>query len=194
MIFARTACVAFVIFLLFGSSVVSQQSLTKQTERYSPDGSEFTMEVPGRPSSSQNRVFDPNADGFVYRLIEPGKPRIYNFEIKQESRPLFLVSILQISFVERKSPRYLTQKQIDTINTLIHDDIIISEPLGTLQGRTKTTRWSYRDELTGDPETRGLIVAKFTPRNLFVIVVIANYGDIGAPEVNRMLTSFSEKD
>lgn len=163
------------ISLCLSISAFSQTGDLRSLEKYSPDGSSFTISVPGKPLPAQGHVFPETGSRDVFALVEKGKDyRVFNFEVNVDGKRGFLASILQVKVDPIFDGRFLSRAQIKALNIIIGDEIIMSEVKNVRDQNDFSSQWFYgREFRPNNPCTADGVVTVIRSRKLTLIAVIA---------------------
>jgi hypothetical protein len=182
-----------VVVLLAVIVAAQQNAANNGWHIYSPNGASFSIQVPGVPLPAQGHIFDPSDNEMAHRLIEHGlRSKTYNFEIKPANKESFLVSILEVQTTECRPHKFITDSEVELINTVIADGIVHSKVARRATENGEISRWSYNRKagLGDDDEDDGMVYVRRW-NNYLVIVVVEYQGVVssGDADVKAMLDS-----
>jgi len=190
----RECALLMTVTVLLAVIVAAQQNAAnKGWHAYSPNGASFSIQIPGVPLPAQGHIFDPSDNEMAHRLIEHGvRSKTYNFEIKPANKESFLVSILEVQTTECRPHKFVTDSEVEVINTVIADGIAHSKVARRETENGEISHWSYNRKagLGDDDEDDGMVYVRRW-NNYMVIVVVEYQGVVssGDADVKAMLDS-----
>lgn len=178
---------------LTSTTIAQKNSRVKAWQTYSPDGARFSIRVPSAPLAAQGHIFDPTDNSESFQMIQDGlRSDTYNFEISKKGKRQFLVSVLAVQFAKKRTHRFVTDSEVDAINSVIGDDIEHSKVLRRATKNGEESQWSYKKKGSMQAEQEsddGLVYVKRSRTFMVITVVDYDYAKPGSDEIKTMLGS-----
>jgi hypothetical protein len=185
-------CLNIVIILTTSTLAVQQPTMYIGWHTYEPDEALFSIQLPVKPSLVEGYIIDPNDANVAHCVIDYGvSAKVYNFNIVKGAERRFLVSMLEVHIADKRPYKFITDTEVDGIDSIIGDDIKHSEVLRQEMPNGEISQWSYRrfGALGKGYEDEGMVYVRRWGTYMVIVIVDYDYAKADDVEVKMMLGS-----